>query len=597
MATRAELRARISLDTKSATAAMTAFQKSVRSFGTNIGAPMVRVGRNLAMTGGVIGAAGVGLGTLGLRAAGQLQALQLRLKGAIGDARRAETAFRETFEVFAATPLDLGPLVEARTLLESVGVTGKKALEGVAAAAAVTGRQVTDVASAIVGMEAEPLRRLGIQAKKTGEQFQFTFRNTLGKEVTTWARGLSEARTALTGILAGKYSGALGEMSRSWEGRLSTFRGLVWAGWATLWSGLRDRLSPILGKINEKLEQLLKSGALQRWGESMAQVAGKVGGFMVGIRDAWTKLDGDSKAALTNVLAGSVAFAAAWHVGLVQEVAKGVLRMTTTSVVGFATMTKVMTAFAGLVVGWKLGKALDKAFDTSTWYAVFIERIMSIGRQIAQLFDSLRHPNWSEAQRQEWVKAVAAEKAATEERIAYIKRAAMRERQALGDISFADALEHEFATVDGWVETLPKSLQNAIRAATQGVQAVGMDWPELKFPGIDDAAGAAGDMADALGRAAAAAAPIRGFLTGAYSQRQGIPGLAEALAAPGRGRRGSVMPGWQFERALTEPAQGTPAEIARFMKVADTAPVVKAIRKTNEILYEIGQRPDWTFSR
>ncbi|HSW45234.1 MAG TPA: hypothetical protein VLM89_06650, partial [Phycisphaerae bacterium] len=176
------------------------------------------------------------VGIASVKTAGDFESLRMQLETILVTKKAADQAFQESLALAATTPFSAKEIVQVRTELESVGVRGSKAVQAVAEAAAAMNRNIHDVAAAVKSMETEPLRRLGIQARKEGEEFVFTFRNKMGEAQRVVAQGWEEGQQAVLDVFMDKFEGGIERMSRGIKG---------------LWSNLGDALDAIRNTFGE----------------------------------------------------------------------------------------------------------------------------------------------------------------------------------------------------------------------------------------------------------------------------------------------------------------------------------------------------------
>jgi len=212
--------------------------------------------RKLVKVAGAAAAALTALALAGITAAGRFETFQQRLLTVIGTKKEADRAFRESLKFSIETPFTPSEIVETRTLLESVGVRGTKAVESVAEASAAMGRELRDVASAVISLETEPLRRLGIRLKKDGEAFIFNFKNLMGKTVTITAHGMESAQSTLLSIFSRKFQGGIERMSQTWAGLLSTLKGQITAIRAELGTGILGPAKQVIAEMIQGIENM-----------------------------------------------------------------------------------------------------------------------------------------------------------------------------------------------------------------------------------------------------------------------------------------------------------------------------------------------------
>lgn len=561
------LQGRIALDWSSVDRGMRAVQTRLKTFAAVTGGGLYSAAASLARFGALWGTVGAGIAAWGLKRAGDFELLKMRLETAMGDAARARQAWEETVELAIKSPLELEPLVRARVMLANFGLTGKEALASVANAAVMTQRQVEDVTSAIGSLETEPLRRMGITSRSrsvrtpTGEETRFKFgfrdREKVYREIKVV--GIEEARKAVLSIFDVKYSGGLDRMARTWVGVWSTFRDAGKQAFAQVSDALRVQLIPHLWKLNEWLLKGVETGTFMRWGQWFYGWVGNVLRSITALAQAWSGLSQATHRELQNVLLTCAAFGVAWYTGFVQTIIKSLGYLVVTQRWAFTSMTLVMAAFAGGLVGYKIGEALERAFELSTPVAKFMATIKAVHDSLADWFGAIL------ALGQAWVagmKAVlsldGAGIADARARLASVAsafgaifdpRTWKARRKALAE-TFADIdavspkapeapdggpwqtffaeLKREFATLQGWLDDFGGLVPDSIKRLLEDFKTKLTALPDLQLS--TGSLGFADDMERAEEAAAELArlmAPLRGFGTGAL----GVRGVM--LPAPG----------------------------------------------------------------
>jgi len=228
------------------------------------------ISRGIAKIGGIGGGLGfVGLIAGSIKAASTMEDLNLRMQAVSGSTKEAGKRFDETFEFFKRTPLNLKPLIDTRVLLEGVGVSGLKALNAVSEASVALGRNIIEVAQAVISLETESLRRLGITFARTADEGVFQFRDKFGKQITVQRKGIEGMRTALLKIFNIKFGGFLEKGALTFTGLRSTLGGLIVASLADLGGGLLTQAKRFVSFINAELTSGLESGFFKRMGEKI----------------------------------------------------------------------------------------------------------------------------------------------------------------------------------------------------------------------------------------------------------------------------------------------------------------------------------------
>lgn len=224
-----------------------------------------------------LGTAIAGLAAKSLVSAGNIETLRLRLEGVTDSARTANRIFAETMRLSVTSPFEPQELIDARIGLINIGMTGKDAIEAIGNAASIAQRPLGDLVSIMASMETEPLRRIGIEVKRAGDQYEFSFRDKMQRVQKITADGVQAARQALVSIFEVKYGGGMARFASAWKGLWSTLRGNIELGFAQAGEGLMPVAKRFVGAINENLATLLEEGTLKNIGERIG----------TRIREAW----------------------------------------------------------------------------------------------------------------------------------------------------------------------------------------------------------------------------------------------------------------------------------------------------------------------
>jgi len=133
---------------------------------------------------------------------------------------------------------------------------------------------------------------------------------------------------------------------------------LIRSGLASLTKALNDfRSSDHFGTMKKSISDFVRSAIDKIW--TMANTVYK-------LIQVWGLLDAEIKGRLKAILAATAAFAAAWasgFLGLFTATIGAVIKMFAGVLV--PAVAAALTALAGLIVGFKIGEALEKTFDIS----------------------------------------------------------------------------------------------------------------------------------------------------------------------------------------------------------------------------------------
>ncbi len=486
-----ELKAKIGLDLSGLRKSHSQINRIMLGVQRSISAPLARASKNLLRLSAVAVAAGAGMAAYGLKTAGAFDKLELRLKTVTGSAEKAKKAFDETFKLFVSSPMELEPLIEARILLESCGVTGANALNQAAEAAPPKDRPVEDIAKAIGSMETEPLRRLGIEVRKAGDAFTFQFRDKAGNAVTKLADGIDNARLAALDIFSIKFGGGLAELAQTWPGAMSTFSGASKAAIAQMSDGLKTKLLPLLMKLNDLIVKGLSNGTFRRWGDSFSNAIRPVIDFVARLGKAFMGMTKEQHHALGQSLAAFTGFIAAWKLGFLAPFTNGLARLVASSATAAAAVSGIMATLAGAIAGYNLGEAIAQKFDVAG--AMNIRRL-----------------------KKELRKHEAGFKILTPGRKRQIEAELDLEndKHAQKKIEMAGAGLGEL-WVESFIKNAKKILPESFKDLFSAFDATKIEMPKL--PALTESGGFAADLgmaAESMAAISSLAAPLRGFLTG-----------------------------------------------------------------------------------
>lgn len=213
------------------------------------------------------GAAAAAFGALTVKASGDMEMLRLRLDGVAASAEESKRIFQDVKELGIASPFSDKEMAEAAIALRQFALYSRQNLQTISDTATVAQRDMQEVVMAIVGMEAEPLRRLGIQFSAAGGSFTAQYRTKLGEVKSETAKTRDEASQMLVDIFKTRFGGAAGAFATSWKGVTSTLTGALEQGMARVGDGLRKRLAGAVGGLNDRLGALIESGRLDAIGE------------------------------------------------------------------------------------------------------------------------------------------------------------------------------------------------------------------------------------------------------------------------------------------------------------------------------------------
>ena len=368
------LRTVLTIDMRGFKAGLHRARMNVKAFGRDVAVPFGDAIRKLSRLGLIAAGVGAAFAAMGLRAAGSIEQLKLRMKAMSSSGEDFRKTWKTAFDLFVRSPLELEETVAATTLLKAYGIEGKEAVTNVASAAVMMGRNVQDMVQVLGSLEVEPMRRLGIESKRVGKNFTFEFRDKAGKQVKLFANGVNAARHKLVQIMGIKFGGGIEAASKTWQGVLSTLRGTKTAVLADMFSPLTKSLAPQIYKINDALIRMMEGGKFLAFG---ARVRDTTLGIMSYIKQLAAAVREFVKSGGENLRTFALVFglvALAFKVGMVKPMinaawmlAKGmiasfksILFWKVALVVGLAAMTKIVASAFGRMSA--TGETFGQAF-------------------------------------------------------------------------------------------------------------------------------------------------------------------------------------------------------------------------------------------
>ena len=256
--------------------------------------------RPLKIMGGVLAGLGVGLLAFGYKAlntAGDIEALKLRIEGVASSAKEAKRVFNTALSVAIASPFEPEEMANAAIGLLNLGMMGRKALISVGNAAALTKPSLDEIVSMLTSLETEPLRRIGVELRRDAGEFEFTFRDKMGKVREITATGIEDARKQLLSIFDVKFGGGMGRFAKAWQGLISTLRGNIRLAIGDFGDGMFPAAKRFIEGLNANIKNWIESGQLKEWGEKVGDYVMKAFDYAAAVieyaKGVWSSIDGD----------------------------------------------------------------------------------------------------------------------------------------------------------------------------------------------------------------------------------------------------------------------------------------------------------------
>ena len=133
------------------------------------------------------------------------------------------------------------------------------------------GRSTAELAQVVASMESEPLRRLGISAKREGDKIEIEFRDRNQRLQRVTATGATEMRMALLGVFDTKFSGAVDKLGNSFFGKASTVKDNLTQAAAAFGAGLIPAANAFMDRVNARLGELAAGGQLDKIGKRVGE--------------------------------------------------------------------------------------------------------------------------------------------------------------------------------------------------------------------------------------------------------------------------------------------------------------------------------------
>jgi hypothetical protein len=377
----------LSIDMSKFKAGLNNAKGAVAGFNKNLIQPISSLIKKVVRLGIVAGIAAGAFLAFGIKAAAGIQQAQLRLAGISSGVEDFKKTWKDTYDVFLRSPLELEESVNAMTTLKNAGVGTKESLEAVAGAAMLVGKDVQDTSLALLAMESKTLKRLGFTARsmKSGSKtkFEISGLDKAGKQISMVSDSIEDARKNLIQLLTVKYGGALDTMSRSFEGVMSTFRGVRQMAFFEVFKSSLTKLSPLIMMFNDKLIQLSESGALARFGE-------RIGEFVVKAISAFTRLvqyirNFSLREWAMENLGYVVAFGSVFTMVIGVQAVSAIMNLIQAVQLLPKAFSGALGIVAALAAGWGLGKLLEDKFDISYYVAKFMRGAVLVAKIVKNL--------------------------------------------------------------------------------------------------------------------------------------------------------------------------------------------------------------------
>ena len=217
----------------------------------------------------VSGALTYGLYKLGksfLSTASDMEKYNLQLGTVLGSMEAAESHLKWLLRFAAGKPFEVPELVETSILLEAVGIQSKEIMTILGDTAFAMGKDIFSVGNALISMEAEVLRRLGIEISAQADKAIFKWKNRMGETIETVAEGgRIIQREVLLSIWNEKFEGGMKKAAGMW-GAMMADLGDKWFEFKNkiMSMGIFDLLKKGMKGVLDWIDKLSETGQLDR---------------------------------------------------------------------------------------------------------------------------------------------------------------------------------------------------------------------------------------------------------------------------------------------------------------------------------------------
>jgi len=207
-----------------------------------------------------------------ISAASELENFRVQLVAVMdGNRELAEQTLGWVRKFAEVTPHMTQDVVQAFVQLKAVGIeVNKTFLTAMGDASFIFQRNIADVSSALIGLETEVLRRLGIQLDRTGKKAVIMSGN-MRIETT---KDLKSIRDAVIELWSKRFPGAMKDAENTWSGMISLLKSTWWEFRVSVMeAGVFEMVKKGIGSIIEKIKVWSKDGSMKEWINDLAKAA------------------------------------------------------------------------------------------------------------------------------------------------------------------------------------------------------------------------------------------------------------------------------------------------------------------------------------
>jgi hypothetical protein len=151
----------------------------------------------------------------------------------------------------------------------------------------------------------------------------------------------------------------------------------------------------IVERLTGAIITFRRSATFANLRQGLADTANQFLDFGARVLATWESIEGGTKAALLSLGGTLAGFGALWYLGFVKPIVSGIASALFTTGAGLASMAVLLTGFGAALVGYKIGKAIEEAFDLGQVFASLnIDLKFSIREFTDQLDFLVRSAEW-----------------------------------------------------------------------------------------------------------------------------------------------------------------------------------------------------------
>ena len=207
----------------------------------------------------------------GLEVNATLQSIETQFRVIVGDADKTRKIMADIVEFSAKTPFQLAEVAKAGKIMQAFGLGGIEWLEKIGDAAAAAGRPIDQIAMVMGKIKAGAYGEAFMRLAETG----LATREMLEMQGLTFDPGgaykgsAEDALAAVEAIFTDRFGGMMLEMSKTWEGAMSTLKDNWGLARAALTRPLFELLLPKIIELTAAVQDFTKTERFKEWSEAI----------------------------------------------------------------------------------------------------------------------------------------------------------------------------------------------------------------------------------------------------------------------------------------------------------------------------------------